>query len=625
MGIRFQALDKQGRDLVLRVLEEQVKSGGEPFEVEKIPADGDAVAPPPEPSPAATRAQAAQAADEPPDELALDETVVEVVPAGDLGAKASPAPSSMDQVNLKSMVHDDTTSSFSAPWGHELPQIPTEVLEASDPVTTLPDAEEDLAEARLEGMSGLDVFDEELAEEAAEPEPFAAGETTLEPAEDLEGEEEPDFEIPPLADVPDFAVPAATGPDDFDSEAPTLLSERVRIPPASPEPSRTAPPEPFAFEPPLVQGAAAEPFADEPFADEPLPEPSAFDDPLPDLAFVDEPLPDDAGDDFELPDAPLPGGAFAAEFPDVLPPEDSFAAVLPDEPAPGWAPQVAFEPPAAPPAVGYPSSFDFEPQEAPALAPVIAKSPYAELLDEWDEPSETRVQLFLSDLRMAVFESKGRLIAVALVIVAAIAAYVWREPLVTLAVGRPVAEASSQVPAGVARTPPPPAAIESPEPTEPGPEIVRVLPPDTEVAEPAPPPAPVSPEPRLPPPATVPPRSLPPPSNAPPASRVLLVTFDAGAGSTRVVIRFDGAMSDSRWSHEPADYDPRKEWIELRGIVEPYASGQIRVATPQLERIRTGLQDGGVLRVVFDFASPSVTLTEIDNRGDRLEITVGPR
>lgn len=39
MGVRFQALDEDGRELILKILEEQVKGGGEPFDVDEVPAD----------------------------------------------------------------------------------------------------------------------------------------------------------------------------------------------------------------------------------------------------------------------------------------------------------------------------------------------------------------------------------------------------------------------------------------------------------------------------------------------------------------------------------------------------------------------------------------------------------
>ena len=52
MGVRFQALDDKGRELILKVIEERVRSGGEPFDVEVIPpgtVSGREGAPEPEP------------------------------------------------------------------------------------------------------------------------------------------------------------------------------------------------------------------------------------------------------------------------------------------------------------------------------------------------------------------------------------------------------------------------------------------------------------------------------------------------------------------------------------------------------------------------------------------------
>ncbi len=39
MAVRFQALDESGRELILKILEEQVKGGGQPFDVDEVPAD----------------------------------------------------------------------------------------------------------------------------------------------------------------------------------------------------------------------------------------------------------------------------------------------------------------------------------------------------------------------------------------------------------------------------------------------------------------------------------------------------------------------------------------------------------------------------------------------------------
>ena len=123
MGIRFRALDEKGRELVLKILEEQVKGGGQPFDVDEIPAD--ATDSPGALGPEVTAAAVAAAAV--PDPGVADPPVpdpgVPALAVPDLGVPsptATPLEAPGGGENLE----------FSTPW-EKLPE-PLEVLE--DPV-----------------------------------------------------------------------------------------------------------------------------------------------------------------------------------------------------------------------------------------------------------------------------------------------------------------------------------------------------------------------------------------------------------------------------------------------------------------------------------------------------------
>ncbi|MDA8016764.1 MAG: PilZ domain-containing protein [Thermoanaerobaculia bacterium] len=118
MGLRFLSLDESGRELVLKLLEEQVKSGGAPFEVDRVPEDGSidptvvqALAGPSEEEHAA--AQQAKTGSRPAQQpIATDLDDSESLP--DLPPGVLPPP--------------EDEADFSAPWGEQLPEIPDELL-----------------------------------------------------------------------------------------------------------------------------------------------------------------------------------------------------------------------------------------------------------------------------------------------------------------------------------------------------------------------------------------------------------------------------------------------------------------------------------------------------------------
>ena len=111
MGVRFTAIDDSGRQLVLKLLEEQVKSGGAPFEVETVPADADSAPP---------SAGAADSLALP--DLSEEPTLIGHVPAVELPDSEAP------------VVANAGGPGFDAPWGSDLPSIPNDLLdEENDP------------------------------------------------------------------------------------------------------------------------------------------------------------------------------------------------------------------------------------------------------------------------------------------------------------------------------------------------------------------------------------------------------------------------------------------------------------------------------------------------------------
>ncbi len=130
MAVRFQALDDEGRELILKVLEERVRAGMEPFDVEQVPED--LLARPEGDLPAA-------ASDSLP-------------PGGSAGVDSRAAPLDVEQKILGEdgfTLHDKAATKpgpgpartgkgfqeFDAPWGENLPELPREVLE-EDPEST---------------------------------------------------------------------------------------------------------------------------------------------------------------------------------------------------------------------------------------------------------------------------------------------------------------------------------------------------------------------------------------------------------------------------------------------------------------------------------------------------------
>lgn len=190
MGVRFVALDDQGRELILKILEEQVKSGGEPFEVERVPDDA-VTGPPPSPrgDPASTHPRRSPLPGPQEDPASTYSRPSVVVAAG-------PPPEAA------------AAEEFKAPWGQELPEFPDDVIEPAVGEDVLATAYED--------------FDSDLSEAG-----FASDTDLLdEVADELSFSDEALDDVPP---VPSFDVPSFDAPS-FGSGAVTGLEAEAFAP-----------------------------------------------------------------------------------------------------------------------------------------------------------------------------------------------------------------------------------------------------------------------------------------------------------------------------------------------------------------------------------------------------------
>lgn len=126
MGVRFASLDEDGRELVLKLLEEQVKGGGEPFEVDRVPEDGSI-------DPSVVQAMEGPSSEE-------TQAAEQAKTAETAAREATPAEAEPDEEEDDEELPDlppgvlpppDEEPDFSAPWGENLPEIPGDLLDES--------------------------------------------------------------------------------------------------------------------------------------------------------------------------------------------------------------------------------------------------------------------------------------------------------------------------------------------------------------------------------------------------------------------------------------------------------------------------------------------------------------
>lgn len=275
MGLRFLSLDEGGRELVLKLLEEQVKSGGAPFEVDRVPEDGsiDPTVVQAMAGPSAEENEAAQKAKTGSREAQKPESAEDGDELPDLPPGVLPPP--------------DEEPDFSAPWGEQLPEIPDELLEesttSSEPsMPSIPAVEA----PESPYAPGSDFHDQGGdAQPAAPPQPAAQTDFAFDPPSDGGDPhlDETDFGASAWATAPEDSHPEvkplggattlqeAQGGDpfsDFDSDSVpevdgTLfqLPDTSRAAAAASEPPSTSSP---AAEPPAVGALPAEPTPAEP-------------------------------------------------------------------------------------------------------------------------------------------------------------------------------------------------------------------------------------------------------------------------------------------------------------------------------------------------------------------------
>lgn len=601
MGIRFQAIDDKGRELVLKIIDEQKEAGGQPFEVERVPPGAEAVpvasSPAPREDPAATMSRKAVAPREEP-------AATHVRPA------APAAATDLSDAPIEILAEDDPGFTLEPSGALEIEPLDSP-LRDDVPVESAPIEEAvdfgDVAfdSTPFEGVS----FDDDKEDFSFDAGPGPADANEPVPALEL-GDAGGEF---------GFGA-AEVGPVDF---------------PASfdaPEPADTE----GAFEPSAAPDSAEAGTGEEPPETLVLPA-LKEEEASPGSAWSFEPESDDtnpSGLDLLASDPALqrtpevPVGMDSDLFGDKLPEDSTLGDELPADDFGGdQLPYSEFgETPAEPAPSVFGTESDYVPEED-----------WDEEAGEWDDEYEEEPSR-LGLLKIALMESKGRILGLMVFLALVVGGYLFKDQILDLVgFGSPpeaVAPASpparpqpapAQQAAGEAETPPPPETIVA-EPPE------AVTEPE---AEPPPPAMAETPSPELPPP-TPPPEptqasDLRPaasnlrPSRAPstPATQVLDITYEQTAAGTRILVRLDGDLPQDRIEHNPLSYDPLKEQVVLRGIRLPYRS-RIDVGTLELDRIRTGLH-GNQLNLVFDLSSEVMTLGEVRDRGAELEILVRRR
>lgn len=621
MGIRFSAIDDEGRKLILKILEEQVRSGGEPFEVERLPGDvvtsravGPAGARVPEPreDPASTHRRSPPVPT-PREDPASTYARKAVTPLEQEAFSDSAGPFAAVKP-LDELVVEQEPADFNAPWGVALPGIPEEVIEPVDEEAVMTSLDEDFASD---------------PKEAAFP---AAGDADFFDLPSSEGD-------PAFDGLPEFEIIEEEPVDD-----PSALREWA---PEAPQTAPEARDELF--------GSAAFPDLDEPLGPDAL-------SPGPSLAGLDDTLPRSLPDDGSELARPRPsaGGAPASvaradgprgslqvgpDLDEPLTPADGGLTV------PEWPPATTADPMSFPSdpdddmAAGPVSGLGLGPTEIAALTEGVSADDSwwsSDADDEWEEEvADSRFKTFVRDLELTVSESKGRILAVATFLVIVVVAVVFREQVLglvglgsegelgpTSSMPGAEPEESSSVPGEALPVAPEEpggsdggvsdssAAVDDPAAASSGgPEPQETVPPTPEPASTPEPIARPVPPPRLPPPDT---------SAAAEARSVRDIECEQTPQGTKCVVSFDGRLAPDRYEHNSLGYDPLKEQIVILGIESPYRMQRIDVGTLELDRIRTGY-DRGQLRLVFDLSSERMTLSSFEPRAGRLEVVVSRR
>lgn len=601
MGVRFRTLDEEGRQLMLRILEEQVKGGGAPFELGQVPPDAvsdpelsrrmlqdqdatliSAVSEqktlPPRSAPAksapAAPAKPAVSVPKPP---APTPKPVPITPVTSVKPAAPIAPA---MPMTPAAVPDD----FRPPW-EKLPELPEEMLEplSSEPAERPAPKTQPPSTAELEdpwaGRTSL--FDDTaVGSWAASGHDLEALEGALdtpsEPDDELEGLS---FDLVPEPDV------------DLEATAANLELAALGSPPAAAPAPVLAPP---ALTPPALTPPASAPPAAVPPG------------PLPDLVL---PKPMTAAEQAMR----HPG--FRAETAKPAPPPASRSFL--DEPDDLDITSTTLSPPPA-----------SRPAPVSRASTQPGSRPEPEPTPEWNPTPWREEAPSAAGVRGKLQSWAPHLLAAVLVLAVFGLVYVFRGSILELlGMGPETTPAVTQAPQLPAqrRPAPPPAVVPSPPPAEPSadtePEPAEIAQTETVPAEPMQP-APVEPPP---PPPPAPPVAV-APSRA--ATQLDRISFQQAEGATQITLRFDGQLGAARYRNSRLDFAEPRELFVLQGIAQPYAQSQITVGTPEVARIRTGHHrkpGGDELHVVLDLASATARVSAVRDLGDRLEIELRRR
>lgn len=656
MAIRFQALDESGRELLLKIIEEQLKGGASTFEIRQIPP-GAITAPGtlPAPTPAAPRQPAAGETPEPSGD-GLESVLEEMVfPLPDAAA-GTPTPT------------------FDAPWGSQLPELPPEILvtDAAPVETTPPPAPLAAAGRRppalsaeeLSAIGPADGSEEESAEDSGDlaafdieappidfPEvetqplsPPSAGDTlpTLTRAPETTRPSPPeahaDTSFADLSEAQDRA-PYDSGDDDsggsvdfasvpVDFELPRQdLEARFAPPPADVDFGE----EPVATEAAeagsatyLDAGSASAGLVD--LAMPPVPEPPASPPPTADpseTSFFDtaeaksppswpevtETVDQDlaTGKNLSPPEPPPPTAELAVQ--------ETAAPEIPEPTHPGAS---FLESPGLEPAVSMPSEHRWPaPDDAATAPPATASSGDTVSAGTGPEVSiseDLEPLTFDPSAPPPVWRRPASLAALLLLALIAGGLYWQRDALRGL---MPPSEAA----APPSKAPSEPEAIADPDSVAGA--GAATDPEETE--EPAleglrnrtGPPQQARPE--------VPALSQQPVVPRRPATAIESITWTSTAGGTQITIRANGGLGTERLVRTRIEAPPVRELIRLTDIERPYVDSVIAVGSRELRRIRTGHHTGDELHIVLDLAGADFELGDTVELGDRLQLLVKKR
>ena len=652
MALRFVALDEKGRGLVLKVLEEQLKAGGLPFEIDPPPADAilDYSGPP---SPRQIPLPLQPALDEEP-------TLI------------TPRRRSLDETG------------FDAPWGQKLPEVPTDLLDDSEAGPSVPKVSEvrfaaEAAQARpapppaggpgapsslfaaaFPGQSARNDSPVDLGfvlDEAPlgspnpppadfawnTPDPFAPG--AIAAIEDPEidfGQSPGDMPFDP--DPADLAMPSFDSeeptllgktPVFFGEEEPTVVGSRQSVLPAvgmfevgPPAPAFGASgfevaPAPAAFEAPAFAPSAFEPSAFEaPAFEAPAFEPPpAFGVPTSEVSTFEAPAFGSPAPAFEAPawesapayppQAPTPSAAaFPVEpFADArpLPPPNLYGG---SQDLGQFAPVASAPPPPVAPSYGSPGPAAFSPGyfDGSGVASPPDTDPYDPNEDWAEEPEPSR-----GDRLKAALTSRKAIVGLALTAVLVTGAYFLAGDLLGGKEEMPLAAGPP------ANRPQPPAARPDPAPVSSAatdPEQVVATSPDEEAPAMAMPSRnepvadsrgladaettePTSTEPaRTEPARTEPARTEPARRSTGTARHLLRAEARKTADSTIVELFFDGEVDPGLVAHDSFTWTDDRERITFKGLDRP-RQDLLRVGSPHLKAVRFSWANEGQT-AVFD-------------------------